>query len=218
MAASQLLFFSEAVVELTSSLFAAIIWYYSYRAYRFLGYVSLLFLSASFMLFATGLLIQAVYTFLVLRELVLNRALFFGLGYLVYSLFSMSALLILAFAYAISPPSQEGPGEGKPTAALALAPISMIREFSVLRQLFGYLIGFFSTVLIFFVLAHMVSEYIEQRSEYTRTVMLGFGMMVIQQVIRLIDLDSDPLYLVSSIVQLVAFSVILYAVWRVSSK
>ena len=217
--ATSLLFLSEAIVELTSALFAAIIWYYSYRAYRFLGYVNLLFLSASFLLFATGLFIQAVYTFLVLRELVLNRALFFGLGYLVYSLFNMSALLILAFAYAISPSSKAGSGEGKPaSAASALAPVSTIREFSVLRQLFGYLIGFFSTVLIFFVLAHMVSEYIERRSEYTKTVMLGFGMMVIQQVIRLIDLDSDPLYLASSIVQLAAFSVILYAVWRVSSK
>lgn len=201
------LFKIEIAVESLSAIMAFVIWYYAYRAYRFLSSVSLLFLSASFLLLAIGLISQAAYTYLAMPLIARYRSIFFGEGYLLYSVLSLAAFLILAFAYSIN--------ERPATLAPAFSPF---KNFITLRASFSYVIQVASTILLVFVVAKIFSEYMTKKSSYSFYVGMGFTFMVVQQFVRLVDIDSDVFYIISSIIQLVGFAFILFAVWRVSSK
>jgi hypothetical protein len=204
----QFLFPIDAYVQIVSAALALIIWFYSYRAYRFLGVVTLLFLSTSFLLFAAGLLGQAAYTLDAFSQTQSSRYLFIGEGYLIYSVLELSGYLVLSVAYSAN----------TKTEGLSLSVVGSLRQLLSFRRVFGYGIQIISTVLIIYVLSRIYVEYKSKKLAYSKLVGLGFGMMLIQHVVRLAFILNDPAYLVSSLFQLAGFIMIFFAVWKVNAK
>jgi hypothetical protein len=205
---SQFLLPIDAYVQIISAVLALTIWYYSYRAYRFLGVVTLLFLSTSFLLFAAGLLGQAAYTLDAFSQAQSSRYLFIGEGYLIYSVLELSGYLVLSVAY-----SANIKAEG-----FSLSVLGSLRRLLSFRRVFGYGVQIISTILIIYVLSRIYVEYKSKKLSYSKLVGLGFGMMLVQHIIRLVLILNDPAYLFSSLFQLAGFVMIFYAVWKVNTK
>ncbi|MEM3670352.1 MAG: hypothetical protein QW767_01220 [Thermoprotei archaeon] len=203
MALGHIFYTTESIIELVSAGLAIAVWYFSLRAFRFLGSVAMLFLSSAFLLFTLGLVVQAVYTLAANASIQRLRPVFFGEGYLLYSVLEFAGFVVLTYAYSIS---------SKPTnLSLLLIPF-------LFRDLFAYGVQAVSTVLIVYILSRIYEEYKVSKMNYSKYIGVGFAFMLLQHAVRLVELYSQPLFLVSSVLQLAGFLCIFYAVWQVSSR
>lgn len=193
----------EPIVEVVSALLTIGVWYYSLKAFRFLRSVSMLFLSSAFLLFTLGLLIQASYAFAAYSSIRRYRPLFFGEGYLLYSILEFAGYVVLTYAYSLSP--------GEDNLSLLFVPF-------IFRDLFSYAVQAATTVLIVYILSKIYYEHRSKGLSYSKDIGIGFGLMLVQHVVRLVELSSQPVYFASSVIQLAGFAFIFYAVWQVNSR
>ncbi|MEM0120771.1 MAG: hypothetical protein QW514_05430 [Thermoprotei archaeon] len=203
------------IVNLVSAVLTLVVWVTAYRASRFLGSVKMLFLSVSFLLFSLGLFSQTFYSAAALVEGVVLSRLFVGEGYLLYSTLMLAGYMILAFAYTI------GEVGAAALSAITLTPRpvnNVARLFFNFRVLFEYGIQLLSAALLIYVLVKVYEEYFSKKASYSAPIAVGLTLLFIQLLVRVFDLDSAFNFLFASIIQLVGFSLIFYAVWKVNSK
>lgn len=202
-------------INLASAVFSAIICYVAYRAFRFLGSIKMLFLSLSFLMFSLALFSQTFYAVAaILGDQTLSR-LFLGEGYLLYTILMFAGYVVLAFAYRVGEATVASPlvllARSSPTN-------SALRHFSGLRMLFEYAVQALSVALLLYVLVKVYQEYFSRKASYALPIAMGLTLLLIQLLVRTFYLDSSLDYMFAAILQLGGFSLIFYAVWKVSSK
>ncbi len=200
-------------VNLVSAIFTIVIWYTSYRAFRFLGSVKMLFLSVAFLLFSLGLFSQTFYALAALIEGITLPKLFVGEGYLLYSILMLAGYMVLAFAYSIG---EVGASAAPLVFMYKRNPITNVaRLLYNFRLLFEYAVQVLSAALLLYVLVKVYQEYFSKKASYSLPIAIGLSLLLVQLVLRIFDLDSAYDYLFASIIQLAGFTMIFYAVWKV---
>ncbi len=202
----------DAAVQVIAGCLAVLIWLYSYRAYRFLGSPTLLFLSTSFALFAAGLFVQALFTVHAYSTGSRLGVLFIGEGSLIYSVLEFSGYVVLASAYTAG---SRADGDAVPLLAAASTTFGSIISF---HRLLEYGIQTASIMVLAYALGRLYVDYRKNKTPYTKFVGYGFVFLLIQDVVRVIYLASDFDYLISSVFQLTGFVLIFYALWLASSR
>jgi len=202
-------------VNFVSAVFSLVIWYSSYRAFRFLGSVKMLFLSVSFLMFSLGLFSQTFYAAAAIFEGILFSRLFIGEGYLLYLILMLAGYMVLAFAYSVGEIGSLAPS----VFLLRRGPVTnFTRLFYSFRLLFEYGVQIFSAGLLLYVLVKVYEEYFSKKASYSLPIAVGLTLLFVQLLVRLFYLDSAFDYIFASIIQLAGFTLIFYVVWKVNSK